>query len=288
MSGPGLFRYRVPTGAAVVVWVSLSCALLCVWIVGYALGVSGLSQARSQEELYGQFREQLALATAPIGGEIPRGDPVALLEAPSIHLRQVVVEGTTSGELRSGPGHRRNTPLPGQPGTSVVYGHAAIFGGPFRSITQLKSDDVITATTGQGRFEYRVNGVRRAKDPLPVPLQQGGGRLTLVTAEGHGWRTGWAPDQVVYVDATLVGNTQLGTPGRPRSVTTSEFAMQADPEAFIPLVLWLQVLALAATAAVVTRWRWGGVQTWFVGVPVLLAGLWGMAEAMTQLLPNLS
>jgi hypothetical protein len=90
----------------------------------------------------------------------------------------------------------------------------------------------------------------------------------------------------VYVDAVLRGNAQLGPPGRTRVVDPSELAMQGDPDAFIPLVLWLQVLALSAALLTVARTRWGGVQTWFVGVPVLLAGLWGVAESMAQFLPN--
>jgi sortase A len=223
----------------------------------------------------------------PIGGEIEAGTPVALIEAPSIGLRQVVVEGTTSGVMRDGPGHRRDTPLPGQPGTSVVYGHSAAFGGPFRSITDLQTGDKITATSGLGIFEYEVMGVRRAKDPLPVPVQKGGGRLTLVTAEADGWRHGWAPTETVYVDAKLNGDSQLGWPGRPTSVPVPEKAMQADPDALVPLVFWLQAFLAAALATTWARARWGGLQSWFVGLPVLFACLWGTVETLAQFLPNL-
>ena len=280
-------RTQLPAVASVTIWASVSCALLCAWLLAYALGVSAVQQSRTQEQLYGQLRQELALATTKIGGNIDPGTPIALIEAPAIHLRQVVVEGTSAGVLRAGPGHRRNTPLPGQPGTAVLYGHSAGFGAPFRSITKLRSGDVITVTTGQGRFDFDVSGVRRAQDPLPVPPPQGGGRITLVTAEGSGWRGGWAPDHVVYVDAVMRGIAQAGPPGRPRSVDTAEFAMQGDPDAFIPLVLWLQVLGLGAAAATAARLRWGGRQTWFIGVPVVLAGLWGVAESMAQFLPNL-
>jgi hypothetical protein len=64
--------------------------------------------------------------------------------------------------------------------------------------------------------------------------------------------------------------------------------MQGDPDAFVPLVLWLQLLGLGAGGVTVARLRWGGRQVWLTGLPVLLAGLWGVAESMAQLLPNLS
>jgi sortase A len=211
-----------------------------------------------------------------------------VLEAPAIGLRQVVVEGTGSDVMRAGPGHRRNSPLPGQPGASVVYGHASAFGGPFRAIPLLQPGDTITATTGQGQFTYEVTDVRRPNDPTPAPLPAGGGRLVLVTAEGSDWRTGWAANRIVYVDATLRGNSQLGPRGRPAYIETAEYPLQGDPDAFIPLVLWLQGFGIVAVALVWTRRRWGAIQTWFVGAPVLLACLWGMVESLGQLLPNLS
>ena len=49
----------------------------------------------------------------------------------------VVVEGTTPGEPDAGPGHLRDTPLPGQAGVSVVFGRRATFGAPFASLPQL-------------------------------------------------------------------------------------------------------------------------------------------------------
>jgi hypothetical protein len=33
--------------------------------------------------------------------------------------------------------------------------------------------------------------------------------------------------------------------------------------------------------------RWGTRQTWIVGVPAILAALWGVTDSLGQLLPNL-
>jgi sortase A len=146
----------------------------------------------------------------------------------------------------------------------------------------------MTVTTGQGQFTYRVTDVRRPGDHLPPQLSAGQSLLTLVTAEGDGWRAGWAPDHAVYVDALMQGDTQLPPPGRPTAVSTAERAMQGDPSGFIPLVLWLQLLVVTAIAALWARARWGGPQTWLVAVPILLAGVWGAAASMSVMLPNLA
>ncbi|GAB3854093.1 hypothetical protein [Dactylosporangium cerinum] len=93
----------------------------------------------------------------------------------------------------------------------------------------------------------------------------------------------------MYVDAVLKsGDVQPGRPGRPTSVAVAEKALQADPDALVPLVFWLQVFVVAALATTWARQRWGGLQTWFVGAPILLACLWGTVETLAEFLPNLS
>lgn len=63
--------------------------------------------------------------------------------------------------------------------------------------------------------------------------------------------------------------------------------MGADPGALMPLVLWLQALALVVLGMAVTRFRWGRWQTWLIGGPLMVAALWGASAAASQLLPNL-
>lgn len=273
--------------ANLVVRIASGCALLAIWCLFFPLALSGLQEARSQQLLYGDLRERLSAATQPIGGVIQPGTPVALIEAARIGMRYVVVEGTSSGDLRVGPGHRRDTPLPGQPGASVLYGRAVAFGGPFQHIAELRPGDTVTVTTGQGTFDYKVDGARRAGDPLPEPLRSGTGRLTLVTAEGVSWRAGWAPDRAVYVDSTLQGSAQPAPAGRPRGLPDAEQAMRGDLGALVPTVMWLQLLAIAGGAAAWAQVRWDGPRTWLTCLPVILAAVWGATESAVQLLPNL-
>jgi sortase A len=273
---------------SVAAWTLAAFSVVLGWSVFYALAVSSLQADHSQGVLYSKLREQLAAQTAPFGGQIAPGSPVALLTMKTAGLRDsVVVEGTASRDLTSGPGHRRDSPMPGQAGVSVLYGRSTMFGAPFSSIASARAGDAITVTTGQGQFTYLVQDVRRAGDPFPPPLASGGGRLTLVTAESNGWQSGWAASHAVYVDAALTGNAVATPPGRLSGVPKAETALQGDPSSLFTLVLWLPVLALGALAVVWGMDRWGRWQTWLVGVPVILAGLWGVSQTAVQLLPNL-
>jgi sortase A len=284
---------------AIAVRVAVSVAVLALWAVVFSLGLSAVQEQRSQQKLYAQFREALTPTKgAAIGGDITPGTPIALLSIPAIALHDVMVaEGTASGDLRDGPGHRRDTPLPGQPGVSVLMGRSVTYGAPFRAIATLAAGDSLTFRTGQGKFVYQVMGVRRAGDPLPVQLAAGGSRVVLVGSEGSGWQQGWAPDHVVYVDAQLVqadtgSGAKSATPvpapaGRPSVVPLDEQAMQGDTSALFPLVLWLQALVLVAIGCAWGRGRWGRWQIWLVGLPAVVAVVWGATDCAMQLLPNL-
>jgi len=275
-------RRRVVTGVIV------CTAVVAAWAVIYGVVLSSFQEWRDQHVGYDTLREQLAEETAPLGGLIRPGAPVALLSIPALELHDlVVVEGTTSGDLIAGPGHRRDTPLPGQAGVSVVYGRESTFGGPFENVGTLARGDAIAVVTGQGRFTYRVIDIRRAGDRFPQPVQPGHGRLTLVSAEGASWRSVWAPTGVVYVDADLAGTSVPAPPGRPAAVPAAEQAMSIDTSVLVQLVLWLFLLVAVASTYVVSWVYWGTWQTWVVGVPALLACLWGVTSVAVQLMPNL-
>jgi sortase A len=281
-------RGPLPLYVVVVVWSCLGLAALSVWALFYAFALSGLQAQRSQTQLYAQFREELSLATAPLGGAIAPGSPVAELDAPQVGIHQlVVVEGTASGQLQAGPGHRRDTPLPGQVGTSVLFGRSVMFGGPFGSVARLRPGQMLSVVTGQGTYLYTVEDVRRGGDRLPPPLSSDGSRLELVSSEGSGWQSGWAPTHLVYVDALLKGQAGPSPAGRPASVSVAELAMHADTGALVLVVLWMQLLVAAALAVVWLAMRWGRWHAWLVGVPVVLACLWGLTSTAVQLLPNL-
>ena len=272
--------------------VATGLLLLGALLLGFVVftgGISHVVHARAQSLAYADLREELANGTAPVGAvdvnglALAPGAPVALLEIPSLGVREVVLEGTTSGVLRSGPGHRRDTVLPGQAGTAVIFGRRAAFGAPFASLTELRSGRTLTVTTGQGRHEYRITGTRRGGSAAPAPPAVGAGRLTLVTATG----LPYLPEAVVRVDAELLSPVQPTPPRVAISLARAEQALAGDRSGLFLLVLWAQALLLAACGAVWLRVRWGLRQAWLVAVPVLVLLGVGASSAAVQLLPNL-
>lgn len=278
-------RLQVARAALVVVLV-LAGSLAIQLIV-----VSALQQRSAQQHAYDRFRAELALGTAPVGPTDARGrqlaaeTPVAYLEIPSIRLRQVVVEGTRGSTLFLGPGHRRDTPLPGQAGVSVVMGRRAAFGGPFARLDDLERGDVIRVTTGQGSYEYKVAGLRRDGDPAPPPVAAAQGRLLLATGDG----APFVPDGVLRVDADLTVPA-ASTPARPIStggLPAAEQMMGVDPSTLWVLALWMELLLVVVLAWIWAWHRWGRAKAWVVGLPpLLLVGL-GTAGEAARLLPNL-
>jgi sortase A len=92
------------------------------------------------------------------------GDAIGRLEIPAIGVREYVVEGTDTANLRKGPGHYPDTPLPGERGTSAIAGHRTTYGAPFRDIDRLKRRNVITIDLPYGRYVYRVERTKIVDD----------------------------------------------------------------------------------------------------------------------------
>lgn len=72
------------------------------------------------------------------------------LQIPAIGLDVEVGNGVDPDTLVLGPGHWTGTPLPGQPGNSVISGHRTTHTAPFRELDALVQGDEITLTTEDG------------------------------------------------------------------------------------------------------------------------------------------
>ena len=112
----------------------------------------------------------------------PTGAALAFLRIPTIGVEEVLFEGVDSETLKSGPGHMERTPLPGQPGNSVLSGHRTTDGSPFFDFDLLEIHDQIEVETAIGTHTYVIREIRIVEPTdVWVTNERPGGWLTLTT-----------------------------------------------------------------------------------------------------------
>lgn len=273
---------RMATGPVVVIVALLVVGGLALWSVLYLVTFSRMQEHRAQHVLASQLNGELALQTSPVGGAIEEGVSIARMSVPRLGIRNlVIVEGTSAGDLQSGPGHRRDSVLPGEEGVSFLFGRGSAFGGPFAGIGRLAKGDPITVETGQGVFTFTVDGARRQGDAQHL-VPAGAARLTLVTSVARG-----SSRQVLFVDATSVKGVQPASTGRPTSLASAEGYLQGDTRALPALASWLVLLVAVGAGLAWAFRRWDPRPALVVAVPLLAALLWVVSATATRLLPNL-
>ena len=72
-------------------------------------------------------------------------------------MTKAVVQGVGVEDLKKGPGHYPQTPMPGQKGNAAIAGHRTTYGHPFYDIDALKAGDDIFISTREGKFQYKVD-----------------------------------------------------------------------------------------------------------------------------------
>lgn len=289
-------RRDTPWGAALA---STSLAILSILMLGFVAELSilgNLKNHRDQATAYDDVRGALANGVVPVsafaddGTLVQPGTPLGVIQFPTLGVQQVFFQGTSSRVTQSGPGHLMTTVMPGQMGISVLQGRQSGYGGAFARLVELRQGDAVFVATGQGRSEYRVSAVRHKGDPMPKPLAEGKARLAMITADGPEY----APTGAVVVDAALVAGQDGGKDPYPAGATVAtaalsgaDKAMATDTDAMVPIILWSQLLLLAALGLSWTTRRWGLLQTWIVGVPLIGIVALSLADEIARLLPNL-
>ncbi len=166
----------------------MSVSVLMFAFVAYQLWGTGIATARAQDDLETEFAQLLSSTTTspptttpaptttvsdgvtpttaaptttlpppPPFPAPPRGEPLARIEIPSIGVDKIVVEGIRYADLRKGPGHFPETPLPGQFGNAAIAGHRTTYGEPFVDIDRIAVGDEIVITAAWGsRYVYVV------------------------------------------------------------------------------------------------------------------------------------
>lgn len=266
-------------------------ALLAFLVFANLTVLSHLQHAVAQVQSRSRFTQQLASGTAPVsegdyqGVRLSDADPVARIEIPAIGVDEIVGEGTASPVLAKGPGHRRDTNLPGQAGVCVIMGRASAYGGPFSRLQQLTAGDQISVVTGQGEHIYQVIGVRYAGDIAPAPPTINQGRLILETARG----APFVPAGVLRVDANLVSTVQAAGQRDTtyRSLPAEQMELASDTRTVWALVFALQFLIAVEIGAAWALRTVGRAKTWVACAPVLLLAGMYVADQIARLLPNL-
>jgi sortase A len=268
---------RYPAARCVAVSLLL-LALLVIGFVGYLLGASGIQESNDQHRLYATLANELGQDIGPLGPTKP-GSPVALLDIPAIGVHDmVVVEGTSPEDLTLGPGHLRNTPLPGQLGLSVIYGRRETFGGPFARLDQLRPGDKITTITQQGTSVYKVAAIGDSQYPVKDPAVN---RLVLLTASSS-----TVPAYYLEVDADLTTKANNGYVQFP-PIGPSEVALAGDSGALVLTMIWGLALAVVSVGGGFAAARWSPWAVYLVVAPAVLAILWNLYESLAALLPNI-
>lgn len=138
---------------------------------------------------------------AHLGPRAPRGPGddatpglLGRMEIPRLGMSMIVAEGTGEATLRRAGGHIAGTALPGHPGNIGIAGHRDTLFRPLRNIRQ---DDVITVTTLQGEYQYRVVSTKIVS-PTDVTVLTSDRQeiLTLVTCYPF-YFVGPAPDRFI-------------------------------------------------------------------------------------------
>lgn len=172
----------------------ITAGTLILLFVAYQLWGTGIQEAKSQRALDKEFHSTVAAlgatstttststtTTSPlppgvttttglqvtpvtvVPDDIPLpkyGDAIAQIKIPKIGLLRTVVEGVGLDQLKRGPGHYPETPLPGQAGNAAIAGHRTTYGQPFHNIDKLDKGDEIIVTTIQRPdqpFVYKVD-----------------------------------------------------------------------------------------------------------------------------------
>src|SRR5205807_2116702 len=143
---------------------------LMLLFVAYELWGTNIAEARSQKQLKREFARVLASTTTTtpprttpvttstaVPTPVPAGEAVALLEIPKIGVNKAVVNGVGVPDLKKGPGHYPDTPLPGEAGNAAIAGHRTTYGAPFNRLDELKPGDEILVATRTGKFRYQVD-----------------------------------------------------------------------------------------------------------------------------------
>jgi sortase A len=102
-------------------------------------------------------KEQVAEAARDFQRRLRDSKPLGRIVIRRLGARAIFVQGTGwARDLSKGPGHYKQTSVPGLDKTTAIAGHRTTFGAPFRKIDRLRRGDAVVLELPYGTFRYRV------------------------------------------------------------------------------------------------------------------------------------
>jgi sortase A len=269
----------------------ITIGVLILLFVAYQLWGTGVSEARDQSRLKNQFKTQATAPTTVPAGPVhalpppPVGEAVAIIDIPKINITKAVVQGVGVEDLKKGPGHYPQTPMPGQKGNAAIAGHRTTYGHPFYDLDALKPGDDIIVSTREGKFDYKVDHSMNV-DPHDVAVLNPttDNILTLTTCTPR-----FSAAQRLIVVSKLVGpalEPLPPAPGTPAPELASEKpGLSGKQVAKGPTIEWGVLAALVFFGTWYLSRRWRRWPAYLLGTPVFLFVLFFFYENVARLLP---
>ena len=283
----------------------ITAGTLILLFVVYQLWGTGIREAQAQNRLEDDFAEVLEEVERPpttttsstlpgtsetVPETVPpiapaaEGEATAHLIIPKIGVDKIVVEGVSLPDLKKGPGHYPETPLPGQEGNAAIAGHRTTYGAPFNRLDELAPGDEITVETVQGTFTYVVKE-QQIVSPTQVDVleDKGDDRLTLTACHPK-----YSARQRIVVVAELAPD-EVPLPRPPRAEDTPLPVLDdIDGEgasAWPAIFLGLLCAAIWLLAWFIGR-KWRKWPPYLIGLPFFLVALFFFFEEFSRLLPS--
>jgi sortase A len=158
--------------------ISLLLVIVGLGLLGYVAS-EYWGMYRSQQKLEAEWERQAAAVSTPGRATISPDQMLTRVIIPKIGMDAIVVEGASRKELSEGPGHMKQTAMPGEIGNAVITAHRDTF---FRHIYELiKGDQILVRRSGRV-FTYEVTSKRIVMpDDVSVIKPTSDAQLTLIT-----------------------------------------------------------------------------------------------------------
>lgn len=178
------------------------CAGLILGYCGFVLADARIFQYAESRNLERQLHDEHTPPRSSAGLlAVAAGGLIGRLEIPRLGLSVIVIEGEDKTTLRRAAGHVPGTALPGQTGNVGITGHRDTF---FRSLRNIRHNDMVTLITLQGEFRYRVvSTMVVSPNDIAVLDSTGGESLTLVTCHPF-YFVGPAPNRFIIRAARVM------------------------------------------------------------------------------------